>query len=132
MRIRMVYESERDCMATGNPVIDDAEGRGVAALACAYAGERLSRGRLGAAQHGAVAGRGTPLSLPLLEAPETKEGDERMELWEREGSDVPDEARVGLDASAFSLDEVESRVIRHVVRVDEVRDDNCRRAGHAL
>ena len=45
---------------------------------------------------------------------------------------VLDEARVGLDACAFAFDEVKGGVIRHVVRVDEVRDDYCSRARHTL
>ena len=45
---------------------------------------------------------------------------------------VLDEPRVRLDARAFALDEVKRGVIGHVVRVDEVRDDDCRRARDAL
>lgn len=43
---------------------------------------------------------------------------------EGESESVPDETRVGLDTGAFALDEVEGGVVGHVVRVDEVRDDN--------
>ena len=39
---------------------------------------------------------------------------------------VPDEPGVGLDASALALDEVECRVVGHVVCVDEVGDDDGR------
>ena len=68
-------------------------------------------GRVGAAHAGAVWGR-APLALPVLEG--------------------ADEARVGFDAGALALDEVEGGVVGHVVGVYEVRDDHCGRARHAL
>jgi len=47
--------------------------------------------------------RRTPLSLPLLQ--------------------IPNEANIGLYTSAFSADEVEGRLIAHVVGVDEIGED---------
>ena len=75
------------------------------------AGRASCRGGAGAAHARALGGE-APLLLPVLEG--------------------ADEARVGLDAGALAADEVEGRVVGHVVGVDEVRDDDRRRARHAL
>ena len=57
-------------------------------------------------------GREAPLLLPVLEA--------------------ANEARVGFDAGSLALHEVEGGVVGHVVGVDQIGDDNCGRARHAL
>ncbi len=57
---------------------------------------------------GARLGCKLPLLLPVLQAPY--------------------EPRVRLDAGALALDEVESMVVAHLVRVDEVCDHDRRRA----
>ena len=57
-------------------------------------------------------GREAPLLLPVLEA--------------------ANEARVGFDAGALALHEVECGVVGHVVGVDQIGDDHCGRARHAL
>ena len=45
---------------------------------------------------------------------------------------VPDEPGVGLDAGALALDEVKRGVVGHVVCVEQIGDDHCGRARHAL
>ena len=70
------------------------------------------RGGGGATYGGALLGSEAPLLLPVLEA--------------------ANEARVGFDAGSLALYKVEGGVVGHVVGVDQIGDDHCGRARHAL